>query len=163
MSKDIIFQSTQDNINEFIKDKDLDKLMELCIYIVTDVSLNRPPNELEKEFIKEFFTNDGWANHINNRKYSKDKFYTLRDKFDLPMISSILAFEIVKLSRDAHKSLTDKLTQKERVLQSVNELKVELENGLDNAVFGGVFDKVEGFSNIYEALIRHDMVKERED
>ena len=29
--------------------------------------------------------------------------------------------------------------------------------------YDGIFDKVDGFSNIYEVLIRHKIVKERED
>lgn len=156
MANDIIFQSTQENVREFVKNRDLYKLMQLYVYIVTDIALNRPPTEFEKEFIKEFFTNDGWAEHINNRKYGTDKLFVLRDKFDLPMISSVLAYEIIKMSMEVYKPLTDKLKQ-------VEKLKGVLESDLDNAVFDGVFDKVEGFSNIYETLIAFEMVKERED
>ena len=157
---DIIFQSTYDNILEFIKDKDLDLLMGLSKYISSSDMHQRPPNELEKEFIAEFFTNDGWVDYVVERKRRENnpdggKFF-YKPRFDFDNILGILNFEIISRSREALRLTTNKLKQ-------IEKLKGVLESDLDNAVFDGIFDKVEGFSNIYETLIAYNMVKERDD
>lgn len=151
----IVFESTYDNIKAFIKGKDLGKLVKLWLYISGSDSLNRPPDELEKEFIGEFFTHDAWAVYLNKKKNPPTHFKHI-PPFDLPNIQGILAFEIMN-KIDKKLKNADKL---ERRLKTVSE---ELEDALDNSYETGVFDKVDGFSNIYQVLVHRKLVKLRTD
>ncbi len=135
--------------------------MGLCHYI-SGTFTNTAPNEFEKEFITEFFTDIAWVEYIQARKRPHSLFKHI-PPFDLNNIVGILNFEIMAKARESLKLLSNKLKQKERTAQAIRELKVELENDLDNAVYDGIFDKVNGFSNLYETLIKHDLVKERDD
>jgi len=67
-NKDIIFQSTYDNINAFMHGKDKYELVNLYLYIMGTESLDRPPTEMEKEFLAEFCGHDAWAELIQYRK-----------------------------------------------------------------------------------------------
>lgn len=157
----IIFDSTYEAIQNFIEDKELKDLIELHLYITGTACMQRPPTDLEKVFIEEFFTNEAWADYLQRRKREENGrqnfFYV--PPFDLPTIQGILAFEINLLTS---KELKKRDLNKKKV-ENIKIIKKELENALDNSVFDGIFDKVDGFSNIYEVLIKHNLVKERED
>ena len=154
----IIFDSLYENINEFIKDRDLDLLIGLCQYI-GGTFMDTPPNEFEKEFITEFFTDVLWAEYIQSKK-KPDSFFKNIPSFNLSNIFGILTFETIHKAKKTLRLLTNKLKQKDK---KYKKLKVELENGLDNAIYDGMFNKVDGFSNLYETLIKHSLIKQRDD
>lgn len=163
MSNDIIFESTQTNIKEFIKGKDLDELIDLYFYIISDDSQKRPPTEMEKEFIGEFFTHDGWANFIQSIKRKDKPYFERRNNFDLPMISSVLSFELLKKCSQFMSNIDKELSRARRVETKQSNIKRQLEVALDDSYEDGIFNKVEGFSNLYETLIRYKLIKERKD
>lgn len=156
-STDIIFESTTENIKEFVKGKSLDDLIKLYFYITTSDILDRPPTELEEEFITEFFSIKGWVDYVQSKKFP-ERYSLIRfvPVFDLPLITTVFSFEVLKLvdlSRRRNTRSKNKLTK----------VKEDLEIALDNSYHDDVFDKVDGFSNLYETLIKHKLVKERED
>lgn len=166
MVKDAIFESTYAAIKEFIAGKHLGDLVLLHLYISTSSKLERPPYPIEREFIKEFFTDDGWANHVQAHKRAlqgkEDLLFTMRDPFDLQQIQGMLSVEISKLTADYIKD-TLKLTKPEPNMRSRRAFKEELEAAMDGSYYDGVFDKCDGFSNLYSVLVKHKLLKERED
>lgn len=156
MKKDLVFNSTYDNIKRFIKDKDVFRLMELVTYI-NSTCFDTPAEGIQIEFIEEFFGIDEWATYVNRMGREREKegtayFSKYIPPFDLQTISSILMFETLKKAR---------LVIEGFQLQA-DKLEKDSERALDNAIDeDGVFCKVEGFSNLYETLILHGIIKER--
>lgn len=161
-SKNIIFESTYENIKEFIKDKKTFDLVNLYMYIMSTESMERPPSKVEREFITEFFSDEAWADFIQYRKREqegKKSYFKHIPPFDLHTISGILSFEIMKLVEKEFSA-----SKRLKAQQNKNKkLKKDLENALDNSYYDSIFDKVDGFSNLYETLISHKLLKERED
>jgi len=163
-TKDIITESIRDNIYEFVTGKKIEDLIDLYNYLATKRCMESHPTELGKKFIEEFFGNDRWAGYINERKKEHTSIFSYLDVDDTRNSAlTFLSFEIIQL---VGKGIADK-SAKDRQLQKLKKeketLKKELEQALDDSVDGGVFYKDDGFINLYEVLIRHNMVKERED
>lgn len=161
---DIIFQSTYDNIKEFIKGKNVEDLMELSTYIVGTEAINRPPNELEKQFIKEFFTTEAWAEHIQYQKGTqKGKYFLKIPPFDLQTISKILFFEVMELAKEEMTSIKRDLSTLDLENQIKDNEKMLLEAELRVAVVkshdeNGVFWKDDGWCNISEVLQKYGLI-----
>ena len=150
--RDFIYKSTYKNILNFIKDRPLNEIYDLCDYL-GGTYMNTPPNEPQKEFIEEFFGHHEWAVYVNDRK-STSLFRRMIPPFDLANIIAILYYETIKLSRKEIEKLNS---------IDVGKVKTELEDALDNSYEDGVFSKVAGFSNLYEVLVENEFVKERQD
>lgn len=160
---DIIFTSTYDNILDFIKGKSLKDLVDLHLYIVGTDHMTKPPTEFQEKFIGEFFTHEAWAEWIQRKKRKKEKLFEHRPSFDLPMIQGVLAFEIMKLTEKYIEREFTAEKKLQRLKDKNKTIKKDLENSLDNSYYDGIFDKVDGFSNVYETLIKHKLVKEKNE
>lgn len=165
MMRDIVFQSTYDNIREFIKGKDIKQLMELSTYIVSTEALTRPPNELERQFIKDFFTETGWAEHIQYQKGTqKEKYFLKPPSFDLETISKLLFLEVMKLAKKQMIKLTSELSASNLVSQIkqkeiellVRELQIAVLESYDE---NGVFWKDDGWCNVSLVLQKYKLIK----
>ena len=152
MEEDIIFKSTYENITSFIEGKDFDKLLKLYFYISSKDYLNRPPDNFEKLFIEEFFSNEAWIKYIQSQKRVVKSYFKYVPPFDLGLITSILSFELLKISsKEIKKAKRGNIKRK--------PLEEDLEEAINLSYEGEVFYKVEGWSNVYEVLLKYNLVK----
>lgn len=164
--QDIIFQSTYENIKEFIKGKNITELSKLYMYIMGSERMNRPPNDLEKSFIKEFFTHEAWAEYLQyyKRKMNGEyKYFTPIPPFDLPTIAGILSFEIMQLLKNELSELATLRKYKERKQKERKDLKSDLKTAINDSYDDGVFYKVDGWCNVAEVLERNKLITLTED
>jgi hypothetical protein len=149
----IVFESTYENIRDFVgKHKNnLKGLVDLSVYIRSTNSLNVPPTKFEQEFIEMFFGTDNWVKYINEEKSPKFKYFKHIPPFDLQTISQLLSFEVMLL-------VQENLSKKSEL--NVKKLKSDLKDAVSASEFDGVFDKVEGWCNVYDVLKKYKLLKE---
>jgi len=168
------FQSNMDTILERFDDLELYRLANYLNSKFGDTA----PNDLQKEFIDEFFGHAEWAEFINDSKrYQKGgiTFFSngyIRCSETLREVREYLLFKMshrfIDLLSDKHKaeselseskleSLEKEITIQETELKLL-KLKDELSNAIDNSVDGGIFDKADGWCNISDVLLSHKLI-----
>jgi len=169
--KDIIFQSTYDNINAFMHGKDKYELVNLYLYIMGTESLDRPPTEMEKEFLAEFCGHDAWAEFIQYRKREQRRkeegkpppYFKHIPPFDLQTISGILSFEIMKLMGTESKELISLRKYKARKQEERKKLKEELKIAINDSYEGDIFYKDDGWCNAADVLVKNKLITLSDD
>ena len=155
--KDIIFDSTYENVNVFIENhKDIFILIDLSLYISGNF-VNKPPNNIQKEFIDEFFGNHEWAVFINESK-NKNTFFSNIPPFDLPTIRGILNHELLKLIKYNKDKLVSK--NEKKLIEEKEDLKRKLKLAIDYSFDeNGVFWKDDGWCNVRDVLLYKNLIE----
>ena len=159
-----IFASIYENVNEFIKGKDLLELVKLALYIKGSDAIDRPPTEIEREFISEFFTDEKWAEHIQNLKRERVKYFNASPIPQLDDITGILYFEVCKLMENhlGREHLNLKLILAKQKVKDTT-LKYDLGLAIHSSYEDGIFYKDKGWCNVADVLVNHKLITLTED
>ncbi len=160
--RDLIFDSTYSNINEFISNhKDVPSLVDLCIYL-GGLFTKVPPTEMQKEFIGEFFTHEAWAEFVQ-RTVKPDKFWKHIPPFDFVTIRAILSFETMLLVEEGMKEFKKVSKRKDKLEQEKKTLKKDLKEAISDSYEDGIFYKDNGWCNTADVLVKHKLITLKED
>lgn len=147
-----------------LSDFDLAKLQQYMLEQFNDI----PPNELQKDFIDKFVGFDGWGQYIQyyrreilleNSGQPRSLFRPMAVIEDITNLRNMLA---VECSSRFFKSLKgNKLDKKPKDWNK--KLKSDLNNAVRNSYYEGIFDKIEGWCNIYDVLSYHKLLEPTEE
>ena len=167
--KEKSFHVNMDNFLNKISDIEIFKLSN---YLASHF-IDTPPDKLQQEFIEEFFGTFNWAIFIDNENKKREgtlEYLVPRPNFDLPSIREYLMFKITirfgdlilqvsKLEMNVAKLNAKNLKEKFKLATVKSEIILSF---LLNKQDGG-FNKIDGFSDIYEILIRHKLINKMSD
>lgn len=161
---DVIYKSTYENIQDFLKGKNVNNMLDCCLFLSSsDRYQKQPPNQETKDFIEQIFSNELWADFVMQQRRPKQKYFNPRPPFDFDTITSILNFEVIKMASLVQYETVTKVVTKIQKINKREQLKKDLKQAMEQSVFNGTFDKIDGFINLYEVLIKHNLLEEYED
>lgn len=135
------------------------ELSSLCNYMTQDFN-DAPPDELAKRFIEDFLGHDQWVSYIQDyRRDLSGRSSMFRPIGLLEDVANLKRFLMAESSFRYHKYLMKSTAVKTKAKNKWESLKVELSKAIDESYFDGSFDKIEGFSNISDVLLKFKLVK----
>lgn len=173
-------KSFQANMDAFLEKLDNLEFYQLTNFLNTTF-YDTEPNEIQAEFIDEFFGNKDWDGFINDYRGTANKYimsngwvhvnevlskvreyisFRLSHRFiDLLKEKADLALEVSNLK--VERCIDDLKTIKGDV--KTLALKTELLDAIEDSKFDGVFDKMDGWCNVSDVLVRHNLITLEED
>jgi hypothetical protein len=168
-------RSFQNNLDEF-----LEKITDLEFYqlvnFLNSTFMDTDANELQTEFIDEFFGLDEWPEYVRSCRASSITFYSNQYIHVAETLKKVKEFLLFRMSHrfidtllaksEAEQEVTKlkiKVLDEESITQHTKlnllELKLELSKAVENSYDDGVFWKDEGWCNISEVLIKNKLLK----
>ena len=145
-------RSFQANIDKFVEKLDNIDLYRLCNYL-TERFIDHEPDEIQMSFIEEFFGKASWFMFVQDEKKMRDgneSVFKLRPPFDFRKIREYLLYKTQSRFLNVMSELSKmKLAESNFRIDILNALKQEN---------NGEFDKVDGFSDIFDVLIKYKIV-----
>lgn len=169
MSKsDFKLTSLIGNFQAFVEPLTDMELSSLCYYMTVDFN-DSPPNEIAKAFIEEFLGHNEWVKYLQDyRSELAGANSMFRPMMLLEEVANLKRFLMAESSFRFHKHLQGHKIQNEKRAQKKidvkwDNLKNELAAAIDESYFDGSFDKIEGFCNISDVLLKYELVKYPEE
>ena len=157
VDRDLILKSLTNNLDNFlVKLTDLECL-DLSNYLGYNF-MKKPPTEIQKEFIEEFFTLDRWLNfyqQCKRKEMGHEVYFSSEPEFWNEIRTHVLfhiSFLYDRYLAKEEKEIKDIKIKKE------DKLKKDLENAILNSEFDGVFDKCEAWCNVANVLEEHKLI-----
>lgn len=163
---DLIRQSFIDNLNRFIKPLSDIELYELNEYLMGGYA-NTPPTDLQKEFIDEFIGETAFMLlHADFKKLENGldpMFRPFAEIENLNKLRLLISYDInIRFGNLLNGSKTKTATEK-KPKDWNKKLKADLKQAVEDSYFDGTFDKCDGWCNVSDVLVAHNLITLEKD
>ena len=172
-------KSFQDNLDNFLDDKVDDLKFYRLVNFLNSTYINTAPDELQTEFIDEFFGLDEWATFLVQAVKSNSNIIYYSNEY-VHVAETLKKVKEYLLFRMSHRFI-DLISENSKLDLKLNNTKIEvleeqtkvavedldrtkLKLALHNAVIDsvdvdGIFWKDEGWLNVSHVLVEHKLLK----
>lgn len=156
----MIQNSIQTNIENFLKDFSDIEAYQLCMYLGSRY-MTQEPTQKQAEFLDEFFDLDEWKRYVKAEKEISlsNELVMFRPVFDLNSVRTVLMFVVLQRIPNILKDISKlKVKEANKKLKQL-ELKAKLLGAVHDSYYDGVFDKCDGWCNIADVLVEAKLLK----
>jgi hypothetical protein len=160
---DFKLQSLIGNFREFVEPLTDLELSELCNYMTLSFN-DSPPNKIAEKFIDEMIGIDDYLVYVADyRRELEGRVVSFRPMLIIEHINNLKKFLMAESSFRFHKHLKKIEGEVKSKEDDLDKLKLDLKNAIEDSFFDGVFDKCDGWCNVADVLIKHDLINLSED